>query len=163
MRGKGLLGPMFGRHVGNRSSLSLAKSVGNFIYGPPPNLDLPDTGELEGWLQTGFNEFTYDRSLESGYENFPNFGFAIPLVVGNTYRMSMEIISIGGAAPELQMRVGDFTESTAYTTAGSYTEDAVAGSDSNRFFIITTDNGTSASGLKTDDAIIRNVHLIDLG
>ena len=133
MRTRGLTGPFFGRHVGNRASHPLAHSAGNFYSVPivdPLGPELVTNGTFDTdttWTKQA--NWSIAGGVAIGVTPGAQFiGKTIGIVIGTLYRVEYEIVTI--TAGTLQAKLGTATGSVE-TTVGVKIENIVcAGSSS---------------------------------
>lgn len=133
MRTRGLTGPFFGRHVGNRASHPLAHSAGNFIsieddepFGPELIVNgsfAADTDWIknDGWtiaggVAVGVPGFTSTLEQDAG------------LIPGRTYQIIFTIVT--RTAGSVSSRAGGTQADNSHFAPGTYTDIIVCGGTS---------------------------------
>jgi hypothetical protein len=114
MRTRGLTGPFFGRHVGNRSSHPLAHSVGNIagLLGPEMLLNGSFSGNADDWsLGVGWS---YGDNNAAALDASGTLLQTIPILSDRTYRVAYKVT--GHVVGQFRSRLIGLTQTANGTT-----------------------------------------------
>ena len=161
MRTRGLTGPFFGRHVGNRASHPLAHSAGNFISieddGPDLGPELVVNGDFSSGIAwtPGAN-----WSIGGGVASCDGLTATdiiqnLAIVDFNTYQVKVTTLNGTYAVNGLGVRMGDTSAQHSILADGSYTFQLVCGVLNNRISFWNSGNGSFVGDI--DDVSVKEV------